>query len=193
MKLISNWSWLLRDSTSSDAKPSLEEALQKCSDVTLWFAKSDAFGHFWTLLDTFGHFWSLEAMFDSFVRVETLLCNLAPDISRCFSSFWYLMCCKLQVLFDLLFSFSQCLLHAVVKTWCLFPSLHGRGCTFQRGWRSIRREKAWAVLWYWVVWLLWKSTAVNPAKLPSSIKGWNWSPTDLDFSGIARPPMPNPA
>ena len=89
MKLISNWSWLLRDSTSSDAKPSLEEALQKCSDVTLWFAKSDAFGHFWTLLDTFGHFWSLEAMFDSFVRVETLLCNLAPDISRCFSS-----CCK---------------------------------------------------------------------------------------------------
>ena len=52
----------------------------------------------------------------------------------------------LNVLFDSLSSFSQCLLHVVVKTWCLFPSFHGRGCTFQRGWRSIRREEAWTVL-----------------------------------------------
>ena len=91
-------------------------------------------------------------------------------------------------------SFSQCLLHAVVKTWCLFPSLHGRGCTFQRGWRSIRREKAWAVLWYWVVWLLWMSTTVNPGKLPSLhqrmnlISNWSWLLRDSTCSD-AKPSL----
>ena len=151
----------------------------------------DTFGHFWTLLDTFGHFWSLEPMFDSFVWVETLLCNLAPDISRCFSSFWYLVCCKFFLIY---FSLS-------VSVFCMWLSKHD--VCFQASMEEAvpskeaeeasdekRREPffgielsgccEWARLW-------------TLESFQVCIKGWNWSPTDLDFSGIARPPMPNPA
>ena len=89
MKLISNCSWLLRDSTSSDAKLSPEEALQMCSDVMLCFANSDTFGYFldtfWILLES----WANVGQFRW--RAETLLCHFAQEVSPA-SDIWWVQC-----------------------------------------------------------------------------------------------------
>ena len=193
IKLISSWSWLLRDSSCSDAKPSLEEALPMCSG-TLWLANSDTFGYFWILLDTFGYFWILlESWANVWQFCYVMSWNSAvQSCIRCFSSFWYLMC---WMSFLIHFSLS-------VSVFCMSLSKHDVcfQASMEEAVPSKEAEEASDEKRREPFFVLRCLAVVNEhhyhAKLPSLASKWsNWSnlsPADLDCSGIARAPMPNP-
>ena len=155
--MISNWSWLLRDSSCSDAKPGLEEALPMCSG-TLWLANSDTFGYFWILLDIFGYFWILlESWANVWQFCYVMSWNSAvQSCIRCFSSFWYLMCW--MSFFYSLFSFSQCLSACRCQNMMFVSKLPWKRLYLPKRLKKHPTRRGVSRSLYWGVWLLWMST-----------------------------------
>ena len=83
-------------------------------------------------------------------------------------------------------------LHVVVKTWCLFPSFHWKRLYLPKRLKKHPTRRGVSRSLYWGVWLLWMSTTTMQSFQVWHQNDQRWSPADLDCSGIARAPMPNP-
>ena len=143
IKLISSWSWLLRDSSCSDAKPSLEEALPMCSG-TLWLANSDTFGK---LLESWANVWQFCYVLSWNSAVQSCI--------RCFSSFWYLMC---WMSFLIHFSLSVSVFACRCQNMMFVSKLPWKRLYLPKRLKKHPTRRGVSRSLYWGVWLLWMST-----------------------------------
>ena len=175
IKMISNWSWLLRDSSCSDAKPSLEEALQMCSG-TLWLANSDTFGYFWILLESWANVWQFCYVMSWNSAVQSC--------SRCFSSFWYLMC---WMSFLIHFPLSVSVFACRCQNMMFVSKLPWKRLYLPKRLKKHPTRRGVSRSLYWGVWLLWMSTTTMQSfqvciKLIKMISNWSWLLRDSSCS-----------